>query len=80
MFFRYDTLEDSRKQFCIKVPKRLGNAVRRNRIKRVLREVLRSNKDRFKPGTRAIILVKSVPDTNETNCVFEDIMRYVEHA
>ena len=80
MFFRYDTLEDSRKQFCIKVPKRLGNAVRRNRIKRVVREVLRLNMDRFEPGTRAVILVRNMPDSNEAEGVIDDILRYVEHA
>jgi len=45
----------------ISVGKRVGGAVLRNRIKRVLREICRIHKNAFPDGCRTAIVVKAAP-------------------
>lgn len=45
-------------RFCLMVPKGCGGAVRRNRIKRVLREIVRNNRHRIETGYDYIIRVE----------------------
>jgi ribonuclease P protein component len=45
-------------RFCLMVPKGCGSAVRRNRIKRVLREIVRNNRHRIETGYDYIIRVE----------------------
>lgn len=45
----------------ISAGKRVGGAVTRNRIKRVVREVCRLHKDAFPPGSRTAIVVRKAP-------------------
>ena len=45
-------------RFCIMVSKKCGKAVKRNRIKRVIREILRNNRDRIKTGYDYIVRVE----------------------
>ena len=42
----------------ITVTKKIGNAVVRNRVKRVLREVFRRNRELFPPGTDVVFIAK----------------------
>lgn len=44
-------------RFCLVVSKKCGIAVRRNRIKRILREILRQNLFRIQPGYDYIVVV-----------------------
>ena len=44
-------------RFCLVVSKKCGIAVRRNRIKRILREILRQNLFRIRPGYDYIVVV-----------------------
>lgn len=46
-------------KFGITLSSALKGAVKRNRIKRVLREILRRNKDRFLPGEKVILIYRS---------------------
>lgn len=73
-------LDDDKKQFCIKIPRHVGNAVRRNRIKRVIREIIRHNLDMIQPGTKAILFVKKDPGTHEANALGEEILRAFSNA
>lgn len=50
--------EDNKPQFGVAVPKRLGNAVARNKIKRQTRELLDQTKLLFKNNRNYIIIVK----------------------
>lgn len=52
---------DSKRQYCrlgIIASKKVGNAVKRNRCKRLVRELFRRNKEQFPPGSDVIVIVK----------------------
>ena len=65
-FQRAETLGDPRLGFA--VPKAVGNAVVRNRIKRQLREIVRGRHDRV-PATNDYVLVvrRGLPEAAEAN-------------
>jgi ribonuclease P protein component len=56
-----DFLGGSAGKVGISVGKRVGRAVLRNRIKRVLREICRIHKNAFPGGSRTAIVVKVAP-------------------
>jgi len=56
--YRMDSHEKLQK-FGIKLNRNIKGAVKRNRIKRLLREILRKNKDRFKENERVLVFYKS---------------------
>jgi ribonuclease P protein component len=72
-------LDDTLRQFCIKTPRAVGTAVRRNRAKRIIREMLRLNLDRIRPGTRAVIVVRSLDD-DQGKSLRADMTEFIENA
>lgn len=57
----------------ITVSKKVGNAVRRNRIKRLLREFFRLHKALFLPGVEYSIVVKKKCSLNTFNEVVQEL-------
>lgn len=45
-------------RFCVVVSKKCGTAVRRNRIKRIVREIIRHHRDRIPPGFDYVLRVE----------------------
>ncbi len=80
MNVRFLISDDTMRQFCIRIPKRMGNAVLRNRIKRLIREELRKGMDRFRPGVRAVIIVKEVPTDSMASQLSDDLTRCLGNA
>lgn len=56
--FRFRSPDEGQK-FGIKISRGMKGAVKRNKIKRIIRETLRKNKDRFDPNEKVVVLVKS---------------------
>lgn len=54
---RYSTAETDGKKFLISISRRCGNAVSRNRIRRIIREWCRKRYDYFSPGRNWMITV-----------------------
>ena len=52
-------------RFGIKISRGIKGAVKRNRIKRIIRETLRKNKDSFDPNEKVVVLFK--PGTEDVN-------------
>ncbi len=77
---RFVTEDDLCKQFCIRTPKRIGIAVTRNRLKRVVREAIRLRLDMFDNGLRAVIRVKYAPEGNVSAIVESDITGFLKNA
>lgn len=58
-FVIYNKEKENNKRFGIAVSKKTGHAVVRNRLKRVTRMILETNKNMFKNNNDYIIIVKS---------------------
>ena len=60
--FRLLREDESGPKFGIKVGRGIKNAVTRNRIKRIFREVLRKNQGIFRQNENVVVLVRSTAD------------------
>lgn len=56
------------------VSRKVGNSVKRNRIKRILREFFRLNKDEFPVSHDIVIIVKK----NISSLKYQDVCRELE--
>jgi ribonuclease P protein component len=56
--FRFHSPDEGQK-FGIKISKGMKGAVKRNKIKRIVKETLRKNKHKFDPHEKVVVLVKS---------------------
>jgi ribonuclease P protein component len=73
VFLRPNGLESSRFGWSIK--KALGNAVRRNRIRRRLREMLRSHRQEIAPGWDVVIHPRSSAATAEFSALVQELLK-----
>src|SRR4030043_2079822 len=51
--------EEKKTKFGIGIRSGIKGAVKRNRIKRLLREIVRKNKEKFSPGEKIILIYRS---------------------
>jgi ribonuclease P protein component len=58
VLYRLDSSGEGQR-FGIKISRGMKGAVQRNKIKRIIRETLRKNKERFDPNEKVVVLVKS---------------------
>jgi ribonuclease P protein component len=73
VFLRPNGLENSRFGWSIK--KALGNAVRRNRIRRRLREMLRLHRQEIAPGWDVVIHPRSSAATAEFSALAQELLK-----
>jgi ribonuclease P protein component len=69
-----DFLGGGARKVGISVGKRVGRAVLRNRIKRVLREICRIHKNAFPDGSRTAIVVKVAPSPTGMAAVSAELL------
>ena len=55
------------RRLAIRVSRKAGNAVRRNRIKRIFRELFRHEREKMKVGKDLLLLVRGVPSEMKLN-------------
>ena len=77
IFLRPNGLDNSRFGWSIK--KALGNAVRRNRIRRRLREILRLHRQEITPGWDIVIHPRSSAATAKFSTLAEDLLKLLPH-
>lgn len=61
----------------ISVGRRIGNAVVRNRVKRVVREFCRLHKAAFPEGSRTAIVARNTPEGVTLPAVTEELLRAI---
>ena len=74
----YVLIEEKNKKIGIITKRKLGKAYRRNRIKRLLREVFRLNKGKIREGAKIIVYVKKIPNNPCYKVVEEEILSLFE--
>lgn len=74
-----DFLGGDARKIGISVGKRVGSAVLRNRIKRVLREICRIHKAAFPNGSRTAIVVKKAPAPPGMAAVSAELLPAIFH-
>jgi len=65
-------------KFGIKVGRGIRTAAKRNKIKRVIKEILRKNKERFGKDENVIVLYKSAPEEIDPQKLKEELERLME--
>lgn len=78
VFLRANGLEFSR--FGWSVKKALGNAIRRNRVRRRLREILRVHRQEIAPGWDIVIHPRSSVGTANFSVLTEDLLKLLPRA
>ena len=68
------------KKFGFVASKKTGNAVNRNKIKRLFRETVRNNLEYFKDKTNYIIVGKAILKENIANLCYKDIEKEILKA
>ncbi len=71
-----ETRQDRR--LGITVSKRVGNAVIRNRCKRLIREIFRGNKEKFPQGTDIVVIVRRAMVNKRYRTVQEEFLRILQ--
>jgi ribonuclease P protein component len=65
-------------KFGIKIGKGIKKATERNKIKRIIREVLRKNKDRFDENESVVVLVKSAAEEINLHKLKEELVSLIQ--
>jgi ribonuclease P protein component len=67
--------DDRGKRLGISVSRRVGGAARRNRVKRLLREAFRLNKDSLPEGVDVVVIVRKAEGIRSLNDVTEEFKK-----
>ena len=78
LVFRPNSLPHSR--FCFSASKRTGNAVQRNRAKRLFREAIRLNLKRIAPGWDCVLITRAATATASFEVVEDAVLTLCNRA
>ncbi len=80
ILFYYREPEQRYRRLGITASRKVGNAVKRNRCKRLVREVFRQNKDLFPQDADIVIVVARAMTEKCYRDVLEDVCRALQHS
>ncbi len=78
IIFRDKRKDENGAKFGIKVGKGIKKASERNKIKRVIKEVLRKNKERFGKNENVIVLCKSASEEMNLQKLKEELEKLID--
>ena len=71
---------NNEQRFGFVASKKTGNAVQRNRIKRIFKEFVKTHKDKFKKNTDYIFVGKSILKENIKTLKYKDIEKDISNV
>ena len=79
-FILYSYIEKDRqyRRLGITASRKVGNAVVRNRCKRIVREIFRRNKELFPPGADVVVVVRRNMASQRYNEVLEELCHVLQ--
>ncbi len=80
ILFYYPEPERRYRRLGITASRKVGNAVKRNRCKRLVREVFRQNKDLFPQDADIVIVVARTMTEKCYRDVLEEVCRVLQHS
>jgi len=70
--------DEEKTRFGVRISSGIKGAVKRNKIKRILREVIRKNKEKFFPGEKVILIYRSKEKDISYNEILNEFLNLVK--